>query len=179
MKFDTNEERQESTARVIEGARNDIGEIKAKLRSIYETRKGLDIKYLDIFYNVTDEEFEILGIFTIFGRVFWVSKANTIILKTVFVDEFIGEVEEWIQCYVTREKRLKNKYPENKCPVVAEFHQGEVREGHIADDFRNIAVNQQPMLRPNNAQARHTLNRIHNDLVAAPDVNDHPMPPFR
>lgn len=99
MKYNTNEERYESIDRIIMDSEKDIGSIKAIIRNTLENKKGIEIKYLNVFFNATDEVFQILGIFTYYGMMFWVEKSNSMIVVDKTNNEFLTEVNDWIRCY--------------------------------------------------------------------------------
>jgi hypothetical protein len=109
MKFDTDTERLESTERIMADVQRETGEIKLTLINTLAGQKGLNIEYLNIFFNVTLEEFQIFGMFTYYGTAFWVMKSNTMLSDKNMLSEFYEEIYDWVRSYSAPKRCDTNK----------------------------------------------------------------------
>ncbi len=111
MKYKTNEEMEASAQRMLINSRGEIESLKMDLMDNLRLRKDLRVKYLDIFYNVIDEQYELIGVFTIHGRMFWVEKSGPSIMGDAgkqIIDEFLRDVNDWVDCCAVPDRWRKS-----------------------------------------------------------------------
>ena len=92
-----NEHRRDSIQRILDFSRGDIKSFETLVNKKVDETENLEIKYLDIFYNIALGQYTLLGVFTIYNTMFVVSKGGTWITpRAEVINEFIAAIHNWV-----------------------------------------------------------------------------------
>jgi uncharacterized protein YqgQ len=134
MRFKTNQEQAESAERILQGAKEEISkveyEIRTKIENMHKDKNAIKILYLKTFYDVEDEVFQIHGIFTFYGRMFYTYAFNTTIFGGELANDTIREASGWVEAYKIFNSKLKSKRDrtisstlDNNCMAAGPFYE--------------------------------------------------------
>jgi len=92
-----NEHRRDSIQRILDLSKGDVRSFKTRVNKEVDETENLEIKYLDIFYNIALGQYTLLGVFTIYNTMFVISKGGTWITpRAEVINEFIAAIHNWV-----------------------------------------------------------------------------------
>jgi hypothetical protein len=100
MKYNTIKEQSESAQRILGLSSKEIARVTKEVGEVLQ-RPELNTELLEVYYNPIEEYYELLGVFTFAGELFWVRSTSGRITDPTLISEFIYEA--WT-CISSRRK---------------------------------------------------------------------------